>query len=1084
MALAAVMALYRAVSSLPVGRALFAGFTFAAATLLHIYDGVTLICIAAGVVFVMWIRKLPVRHALITASICTASAGAALLWQVWLYRRSGLPIPIWRADNILFSELALAYAFAWVLIAWGLARYWRTAGLRECFLLGWVLGCTALTLSGPFYPYPDRGTLTLQVPLMIIAGAIYFSWRPKVSWLHAILAVLIFGAGPLWKVPRRVNLVSLEEHQRDGLWYHTWTTADHQELLRTLLENATEDDVLIVDKVKRPWRTDDLWLTSGFPGRLYAGHYAVTPDYERKRDEVNAFFAESDPEEGPRFLEREGIRFVYVREDQDVARFEQVPGLRPLRRTAIGTLFEFAPRGPAFRRRGLARVPRTHRLAEVNHPGSVAGFNASRPAFMPHARFIVLLALAILACSPARATSQESGACRPLDLATALRPEIAPDESQCWTVELERGELARVRVRQMGTDVVVRLFDPSGEFRWGYDRSWDRVGGENALWIADRGGSWTLRVDIYPGRPQGRYEIEWATRGTPDGRDSLRVEVAPTSWEGRSETGVFAPPPSQSGRSLSVPRNDLERVREAQWEYLRQHGTFAAYVEDLAGFEPSQDVQVFVMGREAGWSATAGYADDPKHVCAIREGDGLGSRAVAGGVMGETWESPPRLSGVVVCDELTEPERWWPIRDQLVAELSRVWVEQYVRGLRRGGFATSVDSMAFRPASGISVRITRADASGWSAVATHAELEDRSCTIHGGREPPADGDRATARFAGPIRCEDPLATVWRHGEIQPGGTRQLPHPQPVTSLAFSADGLVITGSEDHTVRVWEVDTAELLHRLAGHEGPVRAIAVSSGAEIASGSDDGTARVWDLLLGRELVSVDHGSAVEAVALSPDGRLLLTGGVDGAGRVWETASGSLVRTLSNLAPSEEAAPSETLRVLAAALSPDGRLAALAGGVSDVLASGFVDIRDLETGVSLWAARGYRNYPDEIRGLAFAPGGQGLLVTHDECLQWIDLHGFLETRRLCRDGRLGSMPLALSADGRFVASGSSYGASLEIWEVESGELRLEEYFPPRFRSLALSPAGDAVLLGRDDGATLMRLRLNLGPRWARWP
>jgi hypothetical protein len=696
---------------------------------------------------------------------------------------------------------------------------------------------------------------------------------------------------------------------------------------------------------------------------------------------------------------------------------------------------------------------------------------------MPHARFILLLALAILACSAASATAQESGECQPLDLATELTPEIAPDESQCWTVELEPGELARVRVRQMGTDVVVRLFDPSGELRWGYDRSWDRVGGENVLWIADRGGSWNLRVDVYPGRPRGRYEIEWATRGTPDGRDSLRAEVAPTSWEGRSEAGEFAPPPSQSGRSLSLPRNDLERVREAQREYRRQHGTFAEWVEDLAGFEPSPDVHVFVLGREAGWSATAGYADDPKHVCAVREGDALGSW--------ETWESPPRLSGVVVCDELTEPERWWPIRDQLVADLGRVWVEQYVRRLSQGGFATSVDSLAFRPASGISVRIIQADASGWSAVATHEELEDRSCAIHGGREPPGDGDRATARLAGPIRCDNPLETVWRHGEILPGSTRQLPHPQPVTSLAFLVDGrLGITGSEDHIVRVWDMGTAELLHRLTGHEGPVRAIAVSAGAEIASGSADGTARVWDPRVGRELVRVDHGSAVEAVALSPDGRLLLTGGVDGTGRVWETASGRLVRTLANLAPSEEAAPSETLRVLAAALSPDGRLAALAGGVTDVLASGFVDVRDLETGASLWAARGYSLYPDEIRGLAFAPGGQGLLVTHDDCIQLIDLNGFLEARRLCGDGNLGSVPLALSGDGRFVASGSSYGPSLEIWEVESGELRLEEYFPPRFRSLALSPAGDAVLLGRDDGATLMRLRLHLGPRWAPWP
>lgn len=349
LALGAIMALYRAVSSFTWPRVVLASFAFAGATLFHIYDGVTLACVAAGVVFVLWLRKLPVRNALITAAVCWASAGAALLWQLLLYRRSGIPIPDWRADNILFSELALAYALAWGLIVWGLARYWRAAGVRECVLLGWALGCTVLTLSGPFYPYPDRGTLTLQVPLMIVAGAIYFSWRPRVGWKHALLAVAILGAGPLWKTPRRVALVRVEEHRDAGLWSHVWMSRDHQALVTALRANATEEDVLIVSKVRPPWRTDDLWLTSGFRGRLFAGHYAVTPFYARKVEEVNAFFAEGDPEEGPRFLEREGIRFVYVREDQDVTRFEAMPGLRPLQRTPIGTLFEFSPGGPSDR---------------------------------------------------------------------------------------------------------------------------------------------------------------------------------------------------------------------------------------------------------------------------------------------------------------------------------------------------------------------------------------------------------------------------------------------------------------------------------------------------------------------------------------------------------------------------------------------------------------------------------------------------------------------------------------------------------------------------------------------------------------
>lgn len=343
MALGAVMAYYGAVVRWSVPRMLFAAFLFGAATLLHIYDGVTLVFITAGITFVLWLKKLPVRAALLTGVLCAAAVGAAILWQMLLYRSSGLPIPEWRAQGIYFVALALAYALAWGLMAWGIGRYWKDAGVDECFLLGWIMGCTVLTLSGPFYPYADRGNMTLQVPLFIAAGAIYFSRYPRVRLKHALVAVSILGVAPLWKIERRMELVQFESQPRATPWAHIWMSPDHQQVVQALRSTAREDDVLIVDKTRPPWQTDDLWLTQGFQGLLYAGHYAVTPEFDRKRTEVNEFFAAADPETGPDFLSREGITLVYVRGDQDPARFDAVPGLRPLVSTSTGVLLRYSP---------------------------------------------------------------------------------------------------------------------------------------------------------------------------------------------------------------------------------------------------------------------------------------------------------------------------------------------------------------------------------------------------------------------------------------------------------------------------------------------------------------------------------------------------------------------------------------------------------------------------------------------------------------------------------------------------------------------------------------------------------------------
>jgi hypothetical protein len=342
-ALAAVMAYYAAVARFSIPRMLFAAFMFGAATLLHIYDGVTLVFIAAGITFVLWLRKLPVRDALLTGILAAGAVGAAILWQLLLYRGSGLPIPDWRVPGIYFVALALAYALAWGLIAWGLGRYWRDAGVDECFLLGWILGCTVLTLSGPFYPYSDRGNMTLQVPLFIVAGAIYFSRHPRVTLRHAIIAVAILGVGPLWKTERRMERVRFDSQPRAAPSAYTWMSPDHQQVMQALHSTARSEDVLIVDKTLPPWLTDDLWLTQGFPGRLYVGHYAVTPEHDRKRAEVNEFFAEADPAAGPDFLAREGITLVYVQGDQEPERFAAWPGLRTVVATPTGTLLRYSP---------------------------------------------------------------------------------------------------------------------------------------------------------------------------------------------------------------------------------------------------------------------------------------------------------------------------------------------------------------------------------------------------------------------------------------------------------------------------------------------------------------------------------------------------------------------------------------------------------------------------------------------------------------------------------------------------------------------------------------------------------------------
>ncbi|KAL0221629.1 hypothetical protein RCL1_001483 [Eukaryota sp. TZLM3-RCL] len=96
---------------------------------------------------------------------------------------------------------------------------------------------------------------------------------------------------------------------------------------------------------------------------------------------------------------------------------------------------------------------------------------------------------------------------------------------------------------------------------------------------------------------------------------------------------------------------------------------------------------------------------------------------------------------------------------------------------------------------------------------------------------------------------------------------------PIYSIDYSADGkLIVTGSADGRIRLYDLQSATLIALFEGHKAAVRSVRFGLGNLsnlIVSGSDDTSCRVWSITHGCGVYSLyGHSASVLGVAMLPD------------------------------------------------------------------------------------------------------------------------------------------------------------------------------------------------------------------------
>ncbi|WP_413173240.1 ribosome assembly protein 4 [Anabaena azotica] len=191
------------------------------------------------------------------------------------------------------------------------------------------------------------------------------------------------------------------------------------------------------------------------------------------------------------------------------------------------------------------------------------------------------------------------------------------------------------------------------------------------------------------------------------------------------------------------------------------------------------------------------------------------------------------------------------------------------------------------------------------------------------------------------------------------------HESWVLSVVFSPDGKQLaSGSQDKTIKIWDVTTGKVLNTLKGHESSVLSVVFSpDGKQLASGSDDKTIKIWDVTTGKVLNTLKgHESSVLSVVFSPDGKQLASGSYDKTIKIWDVTTGKVLNTFKG---------HENL-VLSVVFSPDGKQ--LASGSSDKT----IKIWDVTTGKVLNTFKGHES---SVLSVVFSPDGKQLASGSDD-------------------------------------------------------------------------------------------------------
>lgn len=315
-----------------------------------------------------------------------------------------------------------------------------------------------------------------------------------------------------------------------------------------------------------------------------------------------------------------------------------------------------------------------------------------------------------------------------------------------------------------------------------------------------------------------------------------------------------------------------------------------------------------------------------------------------------------------------------------------------------------------------------------------------------------------------VLCASSISILW---ELSVESGEKLSeffwHTRGINSASYNTDGtLIVSASDDGTIRVWDTDTRREMYVSEKQPGSVYvALFGSNNFEVVIGGWDGTVRILNINYyacewlydgvpiigtvasfssdGRRIAYVTdskiigvfdveerkeelrfngHTESITDVKFSPDNQLLLSASWDKSVRLWNISTGKLIHVFRG----------HTGAVMSVSFSPDG------GKIISISLDRTVIIWDAMNGKMLWKLNG--TYSSRALPTMFSPDGKLFLTCNNASIEIWNAAQRFELLNTISVPFYIEPPMAFSPDSRLIVTPTVPSEGLQIWDATTGK------------------------------------------------